>query len=251
MAARKKTAVAKRGSTDVANIQAQMAQEVAGITDQINQGGGSKIKTTDKQFTFPDGTVEDGPIQVVIVDFVSTNSLYEGAYDPNNPEPPICFAVGKNIKEMKPSANSPEPQAESCAECPMNQFGSDGNGKACKNRRRLALLGPDDVSAEDELMIIEVSPTGLKRFDGYVGTVAKMHQIPPIGVVTEVGFNPDLSYPTLTFSFDALNENIGEHFERRSEAEMLLMAEPDFSGAAAEAKPAKRGRSRSRRRGAA
>lgn len=245
MAARKKNAVATRNSTALASAQETLSQEAANITDQISQGGGNKIKLSDKQFTFTDGTVDDGPIQVVIVDFVSTNSFYANNYDPNNPEPPICFAVGKNIKEMVPSPNSPEPQAKTCAECPMNQFGSEGNGKACKNRRKLALLGPDDTAPDAELMVMEVSPTGLKRYDGYVGTVAKLHQVPPIGVVTEIGFNPDVTYSSLTFKFDGVNENLEAHFARREEAEALLMVEPDFS-AAAETKPA-RGRGRSRR----
>lgn len=230
MAAKK--AVAKRGSTamSAAKLKEQMAGEVAGIADQIGQPGGSKIKLKDKAFHLPNGDVEEGPIDVVIIDFVSKNSFYEGKYDPKNPAPPACFAIGKNIKDMVPSKNSPEPQAKSCAECPMNQFGSDGNGKACKNSRVMAVVGPDDVAADDEILILEASPTAIKRFDAYVGTVAKLFEMPPIGVVTSVSFDPSVDWDSLTFSDPQPNENVGIHFNRRPEAETALFAEPDVSG---------------------
>ena len=34
-----------------------------------------------------------GPMDVVIVDFVSSNSFYEHNFDPNNISPPACFAI--------------------------------------------------------------------------------------------------------------------------------------------------------------
>ena len=244
-------AVATRKNSAVSNIKDQLAQEVAGIQDSIGSASGNRIKTSDKMFTFPDGTTDQGPISLVVVDFVSYNALYEGKYDAKNPQPPICFAIGKSIKDMAPSPNAPEPQASSCAECPMNQFGSDGDGKACKNARRLAVLGPDDVDPEADLMTLDVSPTALKRFDGYVSTVARLHEVPPIGVVTDVGFDPNSTYSSLTFGNPAPNENLEAHFARRAEAEALLTTEPDVSSASTPAKPARTRKKAAPRRGRA
>lgn len=230
--------VATRNNTSVANIQEQLKQEVAALGGQVGAISGNKIKTENKVFTFPDGSTSNDPISLVVVDFVSYNVLYrnkfEGKkYDANDRTPPMCFAIGKTIKDMRPSPNAPEPQADSCAECPMNQFGSDGAGKVCTNTRRLAVLSPDDVDPQAELMLVEVSPTALKRFDAFVSTVAKLHELPPIGVSVEVGFDDSVTYPSLTFSSPEPNQNIAVHFARRSEAEMLLTREPDLSVEAA------------------
>jgi hypothetical protein len=216
--------------TALAEIQKELALEAANIAQQISSlGGGNKIKTKDKVFTFPDGTTSPGPLDVVIVDFVSRNNFYEGRYDPNNPAGPICFAIGKNVKDMAPSPNAPEPQADDCASCPMNQFGSDGNGKACKNTRLMAVLAPDSTDPQAELMTLEASPTALKNFDAYVATVAAMHGVPPVGVITSVAFHPEKTYPTLVFGNPRRNENVNLHFGRRAEAGVLLSREPDAS----------------------
>lgn len=211
-----------------ADIQAQLAAEAAGIVDRIGAPTGVKIRTNNKQFTLPDGTTDPGPIDVVIVDFVAKNAFYEGKYDPNNIQPPTCFSIGTVLSEMVPSDNSIEKQAESCAKCPLNQFGSDGNGKACKNSRLLAVL-PRDGSMEDQMMTLEVSPTGIKRFDAYVGTLANKLAATPVQVVTEIGFNDAVDYSSLVFGQPEPNQMVAEHYGRKKEAQALLFREPDMS----------------------
>ncbi len=250
MAARKKVesdskAVANTAATDMTTIEEQLAQEMAGIQGQIGLAATNKIKTGDKVFTFPDGTVDPGPIQVVILDFITKNKLYEGKYDASNPQPPVCFSIGKTINDLTPSANSLEAQADSCSGCPMNEFGSDGNGKACKNTRVLAVMAPD-AAAGDDVMTIEVSPTALKGFDAYVSTVARLYNKPPIAVVTEVSFDQNSTWPKLVFSDPQPNANLPVHFAKRAEAQEMLATEPDMSNA--EAPQPKRKTARRRRR---
>ena len=243
MAIRKTTAVAKPNPTSLANIRSQLQAEVQNLKEQIGKPSGNKIKLKDKTFVFPDGSVDEGPINVVVIDFVSRNKFYATKYNPNDPSPPDCFAVSRKISEMKPSPDSPSPQAASCAECPLNQFGSDGKGKACKNTRFLAVIPPDEVSPTAELMTIEVSPTAVKNFDATVSTVEKLYGLPPIGVSLDVSFNPNEDYSTLIFSNPQENSNLEAHFARRADAETILMAEPDFTQAAAPA-PAPKSRAR-------
>lgn len=231
---------AKANVTALADIRAQLAAEVANIQEQIGKPSGNKIKIKDKTFGFPDGSLDEGPISLTIIDFVSRNKFYTGKFDPKNPAPPECFAVGKNLKDMKPSANSPQPQASNCAECPNNQFGSDGRGKACKNTRFLAVLPPDVTDPSAELMTLEVSPTGIQRFDAMVNSVAKLYRKALIEVSIDVGFDERHDYDTLVFSNpqELTDEVVAAHFARRAEAEAILTAEPDF--ATAPAKPAAR-----------
>jgi hypothetical protein len=245
MAAAKKTpgtavATKKPASSAIVSIQEQLKAQVAAQANKIAPPSGINIRVTqDKKFQLPDGSKVDGPLDLVIVDFVSRNTFYEGAYDPNNISPPACFAIHPEPKQMAPSDNSPVKQADDCASCPMNQFGSAGKGKACKNSRVLAVL-PPDADADTPMWLLQVSPTALKGFDGYVGSVARTFQMPPIAVVTSVDFNPNETYASLTFGDPRPNENLAVHFARQAEAKELLMTEPDVSGFGQEpAKPAR------------
>ena len=245
MATAKKTpstavAAKKPVSSAVVSIQEQLKAQVAAMAGKIAPPSGINIRITqDKKFQLPDGSKVEGPLDLVIVDFVSRNTFYEGTYDPNNIAPPACFAIHPEPKQMTPSENSPIKQSDDCASCPMNQFGSSGKGKACKNGRMLAVL-PPDADADTPLWLLQVSPTALKGFDGFVGSVARTFQMPPIAVIASVDFNPNETYASLTFGDPRPNENVAVHFARQAEAKELLMVEPDVSGFGQEAaKPAR------------
>jgi hypothetical protein len=226
------------GGSALVDLRAQMKAEVQQLANRVGAPGGDVIKITqDKFFQFPDGTKHAGPINLVIVDFIAGNSFYDSVYDPNNVTPPACFALGLNPSELVPSKNSPLQQAATCAVCPMNQFGSDGNGKACKNTRILAVL-PPGATADTPLWLMKTSPTAVKAFDAYVKSVATTFEVAPVGVVTELSFDPASTYPSLRFGNPAPNEDLALCFGRRKEAMERLLTEPDVSGYEAPAKKA-------------
>lgn len=239
--AAKSTALAVKKATggQLVDIKAQMAAELADLADRTAPAGGDKIQLKNKQFCLPDGAKVD-ELQVVIVDFIATNNFYEGVYDPKNIVPPTCFAIGQIPTALVPSDNAPVKQSDACGTCPMNQFGSSGDGKACKNMRRLAVL-PPDADADTPLLILDVSPTGLKSFDGYVRSAASKFHMLPIGLVTTVTFDPGVDYPSLRFGEPQPNENMEAHWGRRGEALERLSQEPDVSGYEAPPKPGARG----------
>lgn len=234
------TAVAKRASTNVVSIQEALKAQAANMGDRLGAATGVTINLKGKKFTFPDGRKDDGPVELVILDFIRCNSFWEGQYDEKNPAPPACFALGEVITNMVPSKNSPVAQASACKGCTMNEFGSSGEGKACKNTVICAVL-PPDADEETPIWLLKVSPTGLKGFDGYVRQVASMTQMPPLSVVTTVSFDEDKAYPSLRFGNAVPNENLAVHFARQGEAKELLLVEPDVSGYQAPA-PKKAGR---------
>jgi len=237
----KKKGIAKRANTSMsaAAIKEQLQNEAAGIQSQIGAPDTKAIRIKDKVFTLPDGTVIQDSLDVVIIDFVSRNNFYEGKWDPKNPEPPVCFAIDKSANALVPSPNSADLQVkkgEDCTACAMNQWGSDGDGKACKNTRLLAVVLPD--AEEPEVYTLSVPPTAIKGYDGYVGSVAKLYQLPPIGVRTTITFHQEKNYPLPLFSNPVPNEDIQEHFGFREEAETLLFVEPEAPAPA----PKKKGR---------
>jgi hypothetical protein len=223
-------AVKPASKANIVSIQAAIAAQVATMGDRIAPPGGSKIKLAAGSMTLPDGSKTPGPLEVVVVDFVARNMFYENAYDKDNIESPVCFAIGTNPKTLVPSPNSPLPQAASCAACPMNLFKSaaNGKGKACKNERSLAVLPPEG-DADTPLWVLNVSPTGLQGYDGYVADVLRTFNTVPAGVVTTVSLDANLSYPSLLFSNATPNPNVGEHFSRQAEAMAMLQIEPDTS----------------------
>lgn len=228
--ASKSTAVAVKKSSGgaVVSIQDALRAQAAATSERTAPSTGINIRLAGKQFAFPDGTKHPGPVDLVIVDFVSRNDFYEGAFDKENVSPPACFAIGANPLKLVPSDNSPSKQADTCAECPMNQFGSNGKGKACKNGRLLAVL-PADAKEGHPLAILKVSPTGTKSFDGFVKETARAFQMPPVGVVVSVSFDENEDYPKLVFGDAVPNENVADHFARQEEAKELLSQEPDVS----------------------
>ena len=225
------TAVAtvKPKSSSIVNIQDQLRAQAAMMAGRVAPASGNAIRITqDKKFALPTGEKVDD-LSVVIVDFVSRNEFYEGSYDPNNIVPPVCFAIGDDPRNMVPSDNSPAKQSDSCNSCPMNQFGSAGNGKACKNSRMLAVVQPDvSEGDEDPIWTLKVSPTGLKSFDGFVTAVMRTG-LPPVGVVAEVSFDPNVTYASTRFGNPTPNENAGVHLARQDEARDIIAREPDLT----------------------
>lgn len=214
-----------------AALQQQLAAEVAEIQNRIGSPSGNRIRVTQsKKFRLPSGEESPGPITGVIVDFVSANYYYTGQFDPNDIQPPECFALAEKIIELAPHATAPNKQAENCAICPQNQFGSSGRGKACSNTRLLALL-PPDATEDTSIMVLRVSPTALRSYDAYVAGVARSFQSTPIGVITEFSFDPSSEYASLRFAPQGpVNEAQLRFFlSRREEARRILMTPPEIA----------------------
>lgn len=236
-------AVKKASGGSIVSIQEALKAQVANLGNRIAPATGNKIRATqDKHFILPDGTETPGPLKLVIVDFAVVHNFYEGAFNKNEIVPPGCFAVGTDPKKMFPSANVPNKQADDCQSCPMNQWGSNGTGKACGNGRLLAVLPPDS-NPDTPMWLLQPSATAIKGFDGYVAGIARTFQSMPVSVVTTVAFDENATYAKMVFSDPEPNGNLAEHFGRQEEAKELLFAERDVSGYVpiAKAKPAGKG----------
>lgn len=239
------TAVAKKQSSGaLSSIQEEMQKELQDMQNRIGSAGASNtISIAGKVFKTPDGAQYEGPMKAVVVDFITKRFLYDQPYEEDNVAPPTCFAIGSKPNELKPSPNSPEVQAASCAECPNNVFGSAGKGKACKEYRVLAVL-PENATEEMPLMFLKVSPGALKNFDNFVALAKTRFNVAPVGVVASIDFDKSKTYPQLTFTAVGLNEYLPAHWGRRDEARTLLAAEPNITPQSE--KPAPRSRTRRR-----
>jgi hypothetical protein len=228
-AAKPETALAvRKPSGNIVSIREQIAAQAAAMNERTAPPSGSTIRCqNDKTFKLPDGTTLT-ELDVVIVDFIASNKFFPGIFDANNVVPPACFAISVNPLKMVPSANSPENQSpEGCSVCANNVFGTNGAGKACKNSRILAVL-PPGADENTPLWLLNVSPTGIKAFDSYVQSLARIQSI-PVMMKTRITFDETKNFQTLRFGDPQPNENFESDFGRQEEAKKLLQVEPDVT----------------------
>jgi hypothetical protein len=129
-------------------------------TIAINHKGGEN-----GEFVLPDGSTvagEDGISGFIIAHF-TTRTYYAGAFDPKAEHgPPDC----KSADCITPDADSAKKQADSCASCQHNVFGTAkvGKGKACKEYIRLFLVSP--AFGTPPIAMLTLPPSAIGKFYG-------------------------------------------------------------------------------------
>lgn len=222
-----KTEVVETSETLPVSIEEKIKQELQEQSGQLGALPSNKIQLKGKNFTLPDGQSSPGPMDAVILDFIWFMVHYPGVYNANNPQQPNCFAIGRDKPEtglLRPHDSVATPQYSDCKECPKNAWKSapTGNGKACKNQRRLILV-PPKFTEESEVMTMYVSPGGLKNFDSYVSRLKNEHGILPVQAVTKISFDTNQSYPLLQFSFVEKHNNLNLAWALRERSQDLLL----------------------------
>lgn len=223
-------------SKEIANIHAQLQAEQDAIKNQVSGIGGEglqRITAKNRTFIFPDGGLQvKNNLDVVILASAFAYQYYDTAYDPKATEksPPVCAAVGLTAHDLRPSPGSPKKQAETCALCPQNQFGSGvGDAKACQNRIQLAVQiaehGPDS-----NIFVVSVSPSALKNWRSYATALTERNHV-PVQVVTRLGFDPNVEYVRLTFAAVSKldNDALTAFFANTNRARQMLLREPSTS----------------------
>lgn len=165
----------------------------AGVEKEKNLGGGASLKFSPGAITYNGANMPGGRLNVIIMESAFLNAWYKSTYNQDNPTSPECFALALDDSELAPHEKSTDPQSDTCANCEQNAWGSAamGRGKACGNKRRLAILAASDCedgegTAAAEMITATLSPTTLKAWAGYVRAVADQHSRPTWAVVTEI-----------------------------------------------------------------
>lgn len=229
---------------DFANMASKNVQNIKVSEGQFLSFKGGRL-------TYQGENIEDDELRCVIVAWEYHNAYYDPdvAYDPKNPASPLCYATSADMNSdlMEPHADAPDKQHDSCAECPFNQFESDpkgGKGKACKNGIRLGLIAESDLEDLDSAEIVWASiPTmSIKNWLGYVKTLEKSHQRPPLGMITLLKVVPDGdSQFRVTFKAEE-RIDLGEHGQALKDLFSKVSGAIDFPYQEREAKPAAKGK---------
>jgi len=238
-AAKKKTTKKKSASkamVSMAEFEQQMMEQANLDSARTGSGGGANfISIRGGSFTYQEADLGE-EIEVVVLDFVNVKDYYDSPWDQDNPSSPACWSVSYDKpSEMVPSEYSPVVQAEACAGCWANEFGSAdrGKGKACRDGRRMAVISKDqlDDAVEDiEIALLKAGPSSCPNFDKYIKGLAKVAKRPCYGVVTTAFFDDNMDYEVLKFRSNEKVES-PEHMQKimelREQVSELLTQEHD------------------------
>lgn len=175
----------------------------AAAAEETIQGTWMSVKAG--RLTIDKVPVAGNVLDCIVIAHARENAYYVGKFDPNNPKPPVCYAIQPvegdhtNEDDMVPHPDAPEPQAEYCASCPKNEWksGEGGKGKACKNIRRLALLpleaaqDPEKTATVDELYL-KLPVMSVRNWGKYVNDLNAEVRRPPFAVVSQISTEPDV-----------------------------------------------------------
>lgn len=195
--ATKNTPAVTKGGALVNYKERMMALAKQSVESEASVSTGQMIGTKAGQFSWNGQPVAGNKLEVIVADYILENAYYPGDYDSDNPQPPTCFAFGRNDAEMAPHPDSVDKQSDKCSTCPMNKFGTadKGKGKACKNIRRIGLIAAkpltEDALSKGEVAYLKTPVTSGKAWAAYVRGLEALQGLPPQGVITEIGSVPD------------------------------------------------------------
>lgn len=187
------------------------------MTSGIASGTGpsfKRISTRNSRFRIRDGANEtvlpsDTLRAVIVGASPNITKLFYKKYDPKaegEDKKPDCFSNDG----IRPDKHAADPQAQQCATCPQNAWGSKisdagGKMKACADQKRLAVISADDHSENPEVYLFQVTPSALTGFREY-GDMLASKGLPAELVVTEISFDPKVSHPKAVFKFGGFVE---------------------------------------------
>lgn len=225
----------------------EFADEYADLEKSMSQF----ITTRGGVLAFGEDELPGNQLVCVVLDFVRENAYYIDEFDPEVMVPPTCFAFGRSKEDMAPDEMSDhpwfEPQNEQCLGCEYAEFGSAprGRGKACGERRRLALIPAGYVEKEgrgwgyslfdkkedfqkSEIAFLKLPPTSVKNWQNFVRHVAKQHSMPPFGVITHISIeaDPKTQYKICFDMLELLDRDLYETILARHEEAEEVIAMP-------------------------
>lgn len=214
-------------STEITTYDDELAELAGGAVALTSaSGGGRFFSTRAGVLQFEDAPMPGNQMCAIVIGWCLENVYYEGDFDADNRAPPTCFAfckdsLNKDMMGPDPEVLGKDPetfeiQNETCEGCAQNEWGSSrrGRGKACANRRRLALLpagtyspvgrggGFDlDLIADEEhwkngdVAYMKLPVTSGKGFDTYVKNImeasSQRRSTPIFMAYTRIFITPD------------------------------------------------------------
>lgn len=151
-----------------------------------------------------EASIGNGPLRVILVDAREpvSKAYYEKAYTPGETTPPRCYA--EDGMHPRSGEEGKGPIAATCAQCPMNQWGSamrngvPTKGKACSDTKRLVVFPILDLPNGSKLVqpvILDLPATSMRAKKG---TQPAFYEY--VRTLEQAGVDPQTYVAELTFS---------------------------------------------------
>lgn len=220
MAEKKNEVAVMAQDFDLVTLSADMAEGIAEEMDGLGQIPFDRVKIPSGgalAFEVP-GEDEDNPESVselvgVILHHHPVNAYWSEAFSGAN-ESPDCSSI-----DGKQGVDRETGEIKACVSCPYNQFGSDGQGKACKNIHRIYLLREGNPIP----IILSLPPTSIKSMRDYIGKRILVRGLRSYQVITRITLKKEknaagIAYSRAVFSYvDKLSEVQATECKKMSE----------------------------------
>ncbi len=165
-----------------------------------------KWRGTEQKLMRDDGDGPRGSIEIVVLKSAGHLSKvwYEKGFVEGTSEAPDCFSTNG----VTPDPASKKKQANVCATCPKNAFGSavkqdgtSGKGKACSDSKRLAVVPLNDLRNEvyGGPMLLRTPAGSLGEMATFTDKMAKLGYV-YYSYAMRVSFDPQAAHPAFVFS---------------------------------------------------
>lgn len=167
---------------------------------------------------------------------VLSKTYYTKGFEDGEFQQPDCWS----LDSVKPDPSVVNKVSPTCANCPMNAFGSAASqdpsgakrgGKACSDSKRIAVMFPGQLGQQEPLVfMMRVPATSLKNLKAYSDLLARQGWEPG-ACVTRLQFDYQQAYPKLEFHFvDSLDDQEYDEVVKQAEGPYVasMLAAPDF-----------------------
>jgi hypothetical protein len=218
--------------------------QLSDLTKSLMGGGNSKrISIDNNVFTMMVGgksvaVNEDRAMNIIIVRAADANArtYYGGQYEKGIKARPKCWSDDS----VTPNANVKAPQHKTCNGCPQDIKGSgQGDSKACRYSRRLAVLLASDIDGDIYAMNINASSLfaqgegrkmGLQQYARFLGG----HGIEVNAVVTEMRFDTSANMKLVFSAVRPLEEHewakVTARMDEQAAIDAVTMTVADIDG---------------------
>ena len=156
------------------------------IADQLErqQKAAQALRTSGSFITFARAIlkvngvpVPNNQAEVRVLAAIPERAWYDGAYDPDEPQVPACYALDSG----EPHPEASDPQSDTCMGCPKNKWGTapprpgsnvPGKGKACREGARLIVMPANIPLKSAPMYTAKVPVTSLNVVQTYMDRCA-------------------------------------------------------------------------------
>lgn len=185
-------------ANEIVNWQERLANSARDIASR-ERPSVSQIGLRSGVMMYQGQQIPGNKLQCIIIASATENRYDTKPFDPNNIQPPDCFGLSISGEDMVPSDKAVAIQAERCDLCAHHHWAPNPkkagkNHKACKERRRLALLPADVLTKGNfktaELAVLTIPVTSVKYWGTWTNAISAEFGRPPWAMLVDVSARP-------------------------------------------------------------